>query len=91
MSISRGDLKEREVSLKYQSKTAVLVSSRLLRSLGAGQVDFCYVENNQLFILESKASPIGRMAWNPAQRARLLRASRFLSSITGMSVEIFLV
>ena len=89
--MSKGQEKERQISAKFAAKTAVLVSSTLLRRIGAGQVDFCYVENGVLTILEVKSSYTGMCSYQRAQRSRLTRSAVFLSEVSSLPAKIILI
>lgn len=95
--VAKGAEKERQISCYHSDKTAVLASSLLLRKLGAGQVDFCYIQNSCLHLLEVKSSWLGVKACQGGSRGRSSQFSRlrdsgeFLSQVTGLPCQIEIV
>lgn len=85
---SKGASRERRFSKDNSHKTFLLVSGLLLRKMGAGQVDFCYVEDQTLRIVELKSSLAGAKAMNKTQYARLRLSGQFISEVTGLSTRI---
>ena len=85
----KGDKLEKDYSLEIHKRDCpVLISSLLLRSLNAGQVDVaCLKKSAQgpiLFLYECKSSPMISFA----QRKRLLRAQDYLSRVLEMGVKL---
>ncbi|MEX0799441.1 MAG: hypothetical protein WEB87_04215 [Bacteriovoracaceae bacterium] len=77
--------------MTLQDKTAVLVSPLLLRRIGAGQIDYCFMDRGLLHIVEVKSSITGVQAGQKSQKARLFKSARFLSQLTGVSAKILFV
>lgn len=92
MSIKNGELFERELSKKlHQKHTPVLISSKLLRRLGCGQVDVSYVAAGAIILVEAKSSLIGVVSMKKSQVRRLLRTARLLQNLLDLSVNIKII
>lgn len=85
---SKGEQFEKELSSKFHEKyTPVLISAEVLRSRGAGQVDLCYLHDDQLNLVECKNG--GYLS--PKQHTRLKDSGAILGNILDKSVFIKLV
>lgn len=78
-----GDSLEASISKNFHSQySAILVSSKLLRSRGLGQIDIAYIKEKQIIVLEVKSSQIGRKAcYQSKQITRLRRSTMFLCQL----------
>ncbi len=90
---SRGLQAELRLSNHYHSQnTAVLISSKLLRSYNCGQVDIAYmIDGNfgpEIVIVESKSSQIGIQGLNRGQIYRLYAAQNFISRLFDLPVRL---
>ena len=86
----KGDSLEAEISKKYHTQhNAVLVSPKLLRSKGLGQIDVSYMENNKIIILEVKSSRIGKqVCYSSKQITRLRYSTLFLCQVFKLKSEL---
>ncbi len=85
-SYSKGVALESELSkVIHRRCIPVLVSSRLLRSIGCGQIDICGHYGNSLIIYEVKHKP---EAMTQQQRARLNQSLEFLCHVFDSEVHI---
>lgn len=85
----KGDRLEKDFStLIHRNDCPVLISSALLRSLNAGQIDVATLKKSShgpvLCLYECKSSPM----LSACQRKRLLRAQDYLSRVLEMSVKL---
>lgn len=87
-SSPKGEQFERELSSKFHEMyTPVLISAEVLRSRGAGQVDLCYLHEDQLSVVECKNG--GHVSQR--QYIRLKNSGEILGNILDKSVFIKLV
>jgi len=85
----KGDKAEQDISLYYhQIFTPVLVSSQLLHSINAGQIDVAYLSKNKggwlLHLCEVKFKTLP----SKKQRQRLLRSQDYLSRVLQMETKL---
>lgn len=86
--INKGSTLEKKTSLKvHKSGQALLVHSKVLRDLGAGQIDLARIKNGVIEVFEVKSFAfISRI-----QKRRLLRSAEYLSSTFDMSCRISVI
>jgi len=86
--IKKGNTLERDASLKVHKKgKALLVHPKVLRDLGAGQIDLARIQNGMIEVFEVKSfAAISRI-----QKRRLLRSAEYLSSIFDLSCRISVI
>lgn len=88
VTIIKGERLEKELSFKFHELyTPVLISSKVLRSRGAGQIDLCYLHQELLNVIECKNGGI----LSPKQYTRLKNSGEILGNILDKSVFIKLV
>jgi len=91
MKKSRGLLNEIKASKNIHSQnTALLISPKILRSRGMGQVDLaCYdSKNKKIILVEVKSSEFGIMSLQGNQMRRLMHVQSFLSQLFGVGVKL---
>lgn len=78
--------KEFEINLsKKVPDTPVLISSKLLRSYGCGQVDLAFMRNKILFLCELKTTA---QSLSILQRRRLLNSGFLLSKLLEVNYNV---
>lgn len=87
----KGAAKEREISLRYQNETALLVSGLLLRRIGAGQIDYCFIKEKRIHLLECKSSLTGVCHYQGKQAQRMRRSAQLLAQVCELETRILLV
>ncbi len=80
----KGESFEKEVSKRFhRDSTPVLVSSKVLRQFGMGQVDLARIKNGILEIAEVKYS----QRLGARQAKRLLASADYIGKVLGLSVK----
>lgn len=64
----------------------LLIQPRAIRILGGGQVDYCFIRNKNVFLIESKYSLI----LSQRQKIRLKKSANLISSILEYPVYLYL-
>ncbi len=79
---------EKELSLSIHKKyIPVLISPKLLRSYGCGQIDISYIDGDELTLLEAKNSQMGLDCMVYNQYSRLQNSAIFLESLLNIPVK----
>lgn len=79
--MNNGEIFERDINHIYHTHySALLVSSKLLRSLNCAQIDCAYLTSHGVMVLEIKSSMVGVFnSYEGEQIARLRRSTYFVS------------
>lgn len=87
MSCNSGDQDEAYFSkVLHQKYTPILVSSLVLRQMGAGQIDIAVLTDQSIHIVEVKSS--GRVTWQQIKRLRL--SANWLCHLLDQSCQLWL-
>ena len=83
---------ERKLSAYYHGRyTPVLISPKLLRDYGCGQVDISYIENQQIILVEAKSSILGIKSYYKKQKNRLVRSASLIQSLIDIPVKLKII
>lgn len=83
---------EKTMSERLHAKfTPVLISSKLLRKYGCGQVDIAYVEYGVINLVELKSSQIGVKNYFSQQYQRMMRTAKLITHLIRIPVKLKLI
>ena len=89
--MSKGQESEKMASVLIQDKVGLLISSRLMRSYRAGQVDLAYIEKGIVHLVEVKSSDFGIQNYQTKQYRRLKNSATLIGHWTGLAIRIQVV